>query len=107
MNEEIGNHTRYHVCLSGTSLAFDDAAIDRGARDITRYTGVRPITLAWPKGCYDAAAMRAAREAWMFLAFTTYSGCRETIAGRLRAPRLRVSRWTTPTDLLRLVAPCR
>jgi peptidoglycan/xylan/chitin deacetylase (PgdA/CDA1 family) len=104
---EIGNHTRDHTCLSGTAFDVEAYEIGRGARDIRGVAGAQPATLAWPKGCYDSSAVRAAREAGTFLAFTTYPGCHETFANRLTAPRIRVHRTTTAAGLLRMLAPCR
>jgi hypothetical protein len=104
---EIANHTRDHACLSSTGYRCDHYEIDGGARDIKGFIGLRPTTLAWPKGCYSATAIRAAKDASMFLAFTTQPGCHEALATRLTTPRIRVSRGTTPAGLLRLIAPCR
>jgi peptidoglycan/xylan/chitin deacetylase (PgdA/CDA1 family) len=90
---EIGDHSRDHTCMSsGTSYATDYYEINRAARDIKSFIGVRPVTLAWPKGCYNSTAIRAARDARIYLALTTAFGASETNANRLTAPRIRVSR---------------
>jgi len=103
---EIANHTRDHVCLANTSYGTAYHQIDGGAEDIEAFTDDRPITMAWPKGCFAGNTIRAAHDARTFLAFTTIPGCRETLRGRLTTPRLRVSRSTTPAELLRMVSRC-
>lgn len=103
---DIGNHTRDHVCLAGTSDATARQQIVGGARDITAIGSLEPRTLAWPKGCHDATSERAARATGTYLAFTTVPGCRETVSDRLVTPRLRVSRSTTPKELLSMVSRC-
>jgi peptidoglycan/xylan/chitin deacetylase (PgdA/CDA1 family) len=104
---DIADHTRHHLCLSGVSAATGLSEIEGGARDIERFVGERPVTLAWPRGCLDATSISAARRSGIFLAFTTASGCHESLPDRLAAPRIRVHRWTRPAALLRLLAPCR
>lgn len=102
---EIGNHTRTHRCLSGTTYATELAEIDGGADDVGAFVS-RAVTLAWPIGCYDSSAAQAARDAGMLLAFTTRAGCHVTWAKRLTAPRVRVSPSTSAADLLATVGAC-
>jgi peptidoglycan/xylan/chitin deacetylase (PgdA/CDA1 family) len=89
--DEIGDHTMDHRDLR--SLSFDRARWEiRAAADtIESLVGVRPDTLAYPAGGYDAAVIRAADAEGIDLAFTTHRGAFETAAIRLEEPRLRIN----------------
>jgi peptidoglycan/xylan/chitin deacetylase (PgdA/CDA1 family) len=96
--DEIGDHTMDHRDLR--SLSFDRARWEiRAAADaIERLVGVRPDTLAYPAGGYDAAVIWAAAAEGMDLAFTTHPGAFESAVTRLEEARIRIHGVTRRAD---------
>jgi len=88
--DEIGDHTMDHPDLRTLSFERVRWEIRAAADAIESLVGVRPETLAYPAGDYDAAVIRAADAEGMDLAFTTSPGAFESAATRLEEPRIRM-----------------
>lgn len=113
---ELADHTWNHCDL--TTLAYDQvrSRIRAAANSIEALVGIRPDTMAYPYGRYDAEVESAAEAEGMAMAFTTGHGVSESVPSRLAEPRLRVqgvvrqrdgtySGGTTAQGLLWLVSP--
>ena len=88
---ELADHTWSHSDLTTLTSAQARSMIRAAADAIESLVGVRPDTLAYPYGRYDASAEAAADAEGMLMAFTTEHGASETIGSRLAEPRLRVA----------------
>jgi peptidoglycan/xylan/chitin deacetylase (PgdA/CDA1 family) len=100
---EIGNHTFNHVDLASASPLMRRYQVVAASARIQSLVGVAPTTLAYPYGAWNLAAAAQVRAAGIGIAFTTVEGAREAWATRYASPRVRVSPWITPAELLALV----
>lgn len=64
-----------------------------------------PATFCYPIGHHDAASRRQVRASGMVLAFTTAYGALERTGDAMRAPRIRVSRGESASNVLRKLQP--
>ena len=103
---EIGDHTADHVPLASQTQAKALAEITASAAWITALLGAPPTTLAYPFGSFDQSVVDQTRGLGFSMAFTTITGCRQTLATRLAIPRLHVGPSTTPLDLLARLQDC-
>jgi peptidoglycan/xylan/chitin deacetylase (PgdA/CDA1 family) len=103
---EIGSHTVDHVRLSSANPWAARYQLDESAARIAAVTGQRPTTFAYPFGGIDAFGPALVREAGYALAFSEASGCWMSWPTRLTAPRVRVSAWTMPAELLHKLEVC-
>ncbi len=103
---EIGSHTVDHVRLSSANPEAAQLQLTGSAARIASVTGRRPTTFAYPFGGLDPFAQALVQAAGYAMAFTEASGCQVSWSTRLSAPRVRVSAWTTPTDLIHRLEAC-
>ncbi len=103
--DEIANHTVHHVGLGIVPPATARAEIVNAARAIQRWTGVAPVTLAYPYGNWSAQDMPILAQAGYELAATTVYGAYESYGGRFTVPRIRVGPGTSPASLLAALSP--
>lgn len=103
---EIGDHTVDHVPLASQTDAKALAEITGGAAWINDLLGAAPTTIAYPFGSFDQSVVDQTRALGFSMAFTTITGCRETLATRLAVPRFHVGPSTTPLDLLARLQDC-
>lgn len=100
---DIANHSMDHDSLPGASDLFYE--IERSQRRFFRQLGYRPTTFCYPIGHHDAASRRQVRASGMVLAFTTAYGALERTGDAMRAPRIRVSREESASNVLRKLQP--
>ena len=98
--DEIANHTVHHVALGAVSAAVANTEVRTAGRMIEGWTGVAPITLAYPFGSHTATAMQVVGQAGYALAATTVPGAFESYWDRLAIPRVRVGPGTSPAALV-------
>ncbi len=103
---EIADHTVNHVALALVPTAAAQSQLEASSSYLARLLGAPPLTLAYPYGSQDLAVQADARQAGFIVAFTTVEGCRETVAGRLAEPRVRVQSAETPQALLGALDRC-
>jgi peptidoglycan/xylan/chitin deacetylase (PgdA/CDA1 family) len=103
---EIGSHTIDHVRLSSADPSAARLELAGSADRIAAVTGQRPTTFAYPFGGLDPFAQGLVQATGYAMAFTEVSGCRMSWPTRLAAPRVRVSAWTQPADLLHRLEAC-
>lgn len=101
--DEIANHTVHHIGLATVPPARAVAEIAQAGRMIAAWTGVPPITLAYPFGDWSPTVVAILRRYGYWLAATTVPGATESFANRLLVPRLRVGPATTPAALVAMV----
>jgi peptidoglycan/xylan/chitin deacetylase (PgdA/CDA1 family)/GT2 family glycosyltransferase len=70
---EFGSHSRSHPDLTALSPERLEAEIAGSAEDLERITGVRPVSFAYPHGCYDETVSDCTNSAFD-LAFTAEGG---------------------------------
>jgi peptidoglycan/xylan/chitin deacetylase (PgdA/CDA1 family) len=105
----IDNHTVFHTPVANDSPSLLDKEVQAAQNDITNHLGITPSVFVYPYGSYGTGEQSylAAR---FDLAFTTRGGALEDPADPMHSPRLRVSRSTTPGDLLKRMSsfahPC-
>jgi len=102
--DEIGNHTVHHVGLGIVPPATAATEIDDAARAIRSWTGVSPVTLAYPYGNWSPAVLGILAADGYELAATTVYGAAQSYPGRFLVPRVRVGPGTTPDVLLAVLA---
>ncbi len=100
---EIGNHTEHHVHLGQLSARVQRREIRAASSRITAITGVRPVTMAYPFGSYNADTPAAAARAGIQLAFDSHHAAGETWAARYSVPRLRVGPGVTGSQLVAML----
>jgi len=103
---EVGSHTVDHVRLSSADASAARLQLTGSAAQIATVTGQRPTTFAYPFGGRDPFAQALVQATGYAMAFTEVSGCYMSWPTRLAAPRLRVSAWTMPADLLHRLEAC-
>ncbi len=102
--DEIANHTVHHVGLGIVSPATAATEIAQAGRMIAKWTGVPPVTLAYPFGNWSPTVVGILRRDGYRLAATTVPGALESYADRLLVPRVRVGPATTPAALVATVS---
>jgi peptidoglycan/xylan/chitin deacetylase (PgdA/CDA1 family) len=102
--DEIANHTVHHVGLGIVSPAQAATEIAQAGRMIAAWTGVVPVTLAYPFGNWSPTVVGILRRDGYWLAATTVPGATESYANRLLVPRVRVGPATTPAALVATVS---
>lgn len=103
---EIGSHTVDHVRLSSADPWAAQLQLTESAARIATMFGRRPTTFAYPFGGLDPFDQGLVQSTGYAMAFTEVSGCQVSWPTRLAAPRVRVSPWTMPTDLLHRLEAC-
>ena len=103
---EIGSHTMDHVRISTLNPWLAQGELNGSAARIAAVTGGRASTFAYPFGSVSPLAQSLVADAGYGLAFTEQDGCLLTWPTRFMAPRLRVSPWTSPQDLLHRMTVC-
>ncbi|MHB0927939.1 MAG: polysaccharide deacetylase family protein [Candidatus Nanopelagicales bacterium] len=101
MGMEIGNHTVDHPHLAALSVPEQVREIEEASAQIARWTGVRPITMAYPFGSFSAITEAAAQRAHIMLAFDSRRGACERWSAHFASPRLRVGSQDSPEALVR------
>ncbi len=101
--DEIANHTVHHVGLGTISPTMAAAEIARAGRMIAAWTGVAPVTLAYPFGNWSPTVLAILQRLGYWLAATTVPGATESSTNRLLVPRLRVGPATAPAALVAMV----
>ncbi len=89
---EIGAHGADHFDLSHMTPVEQAAQVAHCLDTVTRYTGVRPRTYAYPSGRYDAATLEVMRAAGMQAAFTMRWGHVFNLNKPYEMPRVRINR---------------
>lgn len=100
---EIGNHTMSHVRLATLPPRQQFAQIENASVKLQQFTGVRPGTMAYPFGSYNATTEQVARRAGIRYAFDSHHGATESATDAYASPRLRVGPAMTGAELLALV----
>ncbi len=103
--DEIANHTVHHVGLGTVPPATAQAEIVDAGRTIRQWTGVTPVTLAYPYGSWSPAVFPLLAQDGYGLAATTVYGAVEAYAGRYTVPRIRVGPGISPAGLLAALSP--
>lgn len=102
--DEIANHTVHHVGLGIVPPATAQSEIADAGRVIRQWTGVAPVTLAYPYGNWSAQDLPILAQDGYELAATTVYGAGESYAGRFTVPRMRVGPGTSPAALVAAVS---
>jgi peptidoglycan/xylan/chitin deacetylase (PgdA/CDA1 family) len=98
---EIGNHTENHTALTNATLAHALQEVEQCSEVIARYTGHRPVSMAYPMGdVNDAVAELVSGVADIQMAVTTAYGETQTWGGRYNTPRVRVNPSTDGPSLV-------
>jgi peptidoglycan/xylan/chitin deacetylase (PgdA/CDA1 family) len=87
---ELADHTWNHCDLTTLTYGQARSKIRAAADTIESLVGIRPDTMAYPYGRYDAEVEAAADAEGMLMAFTTQHGALESDLTRLAEPRIRV-----------------
>jgi peptidoglycan/xylan/chitin deacetylase (PgdA/CDA1 family) len=104
--DEVANHTVDHVSLPTLSPARQTEEIAEAGAAIRVWTGVAPVTLAYPFGAWSLQVAARARQLGYLLAVTNREGDMEARWNRYTVPRLRVGPWTTAAGLVQLLQRC-
>jgi len=100
MGDEIANHTVHHVGLPQVGPARAAAEISGAGASIRGWTGVAPVTMAYPYGSWSAGVADDLLRDGYLAAVTNVEGAYESFATRYVIPRLRVGPGTVPASLL-------
>ena len=101
MGDEIANHTVHHVGLPQVAPARAATEISDAGASIRGWTGVAPLTMAYPFGSWSVGVADDLLRDGYLAAVTNGEGAYESFATRFVIPRLRVGPGTTAESLLR------
>jgi peptidoglycan/xylan/chitin deacetylase (PgdA/CDA1 family) len=98
---EIGDHTWHHDALTALGPKPLASEIDSGAATIAAITGRWPVTLAYPRGRFNATVMAAAEGCKSIkMAVTEGGGGREIWANRFRIARIEIGAFRSADSML-------
>ena len=103
--DEIANHSVHHVDLAAQSRKRLATEIDTAASQIRKWTGIAPVTLAYPFGTTSASVIAKVRTDGYWLAVTNVEGALESWSSRFAVPRVRVGPGMSGAGLLGRLAP--
>jgi len=103
--DEIANHTVHHLGLPELSATRAAWEVDTAASMIQRWTGVVPVTFAYPFGSFDQGVVDHVRTAGYWLAVTNREGAAESWPSRFLVPRIRVGPGMSGASLLVRLSP--
>jgi len=103
--DEISNHTVHHLGLPELSATRAAWEVDTAASMIQRWTGVAPVTFAYPFGSFDQGVVDHVQTAGYWLAVTNREGAAESWSSRFLVPRIRVGPGMSGASLLVRLSP--
>lgn len=95
----IGNHSWTHRDLRGLSTDALFKQVEKAQRRLAKELGFRPRTFAYPYAVWNDRVIERVRQSGFELAFTAGPGATLKSDAPLLAPRIFVSRLTSPADL--------
>ncbi len=103
---EVGSHTLNHATLTRLAPVRLGLQLTSSASRIAGVVGAPAVSIAYPRGTWNAAVAAATAVSGYEVAFTERPGCGLSIADRFASPRLRVGPGTTPAVILAKATAC-